>query len=466
MEKEEEEYANEKAEQALLGQLLSDNNLIVRCWGFLDKSHFYSEYHGLIYAEIVRLHELGQLADAITLGNNLFRTQENRDYLAGLLMMAVSPTTVVPYAEAIRDCWVRRSARGLARELADDVGSIAQIQAKTEAISALTVRSSSEVVTNAIAVTAAITDAEATYKGLPGTEKLTTGVHAVDDLWRGLWPGQLYYLMARSQTGKSAFAIQAAMHQARRFEAAHQAGAPLRHVAFFSLEMTNADLGVVELVQTTERWDADQIKAGEIDDWAALVRFSVPIKELPIVVEDDGNLNLYSICRRCLELKKTHRLGVVWIDYRELIKKPPSLDKLSMTEWMLEIGNRLKALAKLLRVPIVLLCQLNKSRDRMEGLPQITDLPYGGEQPADAVFCLHRPEILSNEEDDNDATKYRTAEDEANAKAKRYQRYLSVKGKAMFGALKRRFGRLDWKWFYFDGPTMTFSDNKRDRCDG
>lgn len=465
---------NLRAEQALLGALLANNRAYDRVGAFLTADHFADEVHAIIFAAIARRIEAGQLADAVTLkaefdGSGALDPAGGVGYLATLLSAMVGIVGAAEYGRAIYDAWLRREAIAIGQDLVEDGFAAAPDQdAKavvTGAIESLlrlgeqAGSSVSGITTFGAALNGAVLRSEAAQRGDAGQSRLDTGVGQFDRLWCGLWPGQMYYLMARSRTGKTPAMLQIARNVAGRLLAEHSGGAaPLEHVHIFSLEMTAEDLATVNLASTT-RWTADQIRSGDVDDWHALMVQRDALAALPIVIDDAPDMTLGQLVTRARLVHRVRRTRLVLIDYRELIGRGQEHARLGLPEWIPLLGYKLKALAKAIGVPVIALAQINKSRDDAEAgsRPTLRDLPYDGGQAADGVFAIHRPELTMGEEF-SAPTSIGSAEKTAIAAAAWQAKRSAARGVAEFGALKRRFGPAGWASLRFDGPRMLFFD--------
>lgn len=456
--------SNIQAEQAFLGALLANNKVADRC-GALEAEHFADPINGRIYAEARRLIDAGRLADAVTLKSafehaGVLEEVGGTAYLAQLLSAMVGIANAGDYARVIRDAWVRRQTIDIIGDSANlAFGAVPEMTADdvvTETMDRLLTLSEggSETTTKtfADATAAAILQTQAAHRGDAGHQRLDTGIAAVDRLWGGLWPGQLYKLVARSNTGKTPLLLQIARHVAAQLDRGV--------VHIWSLEMTAEDLVRVNLASTT-RWTVDQIQAGQIGNaaaWLEYERAGAELARLPIVIDDPAEITMPELARRTRATRRTKGTRLVLIDFRELIRRPRNDQRMPMVEWVPMLSYQLKALAKATGVPIVALCQINKpSKGEAPAFPTINDLPYGGEQAADGVFGLHRPELYMPDEPPN-PDRSGSAEKKANAASAWEAEKARWKGVAEFGVIKRRFGAHGRVKLRFDGPRMLFSD--------
>jgi replicative DNA helicase len=223
--------SNVRAEQALLGSLLVNNPKTIDRCQFLRPEHFADPVHAAIFKRATERIAAGQLADAVTLKTDFENTAVLEDaggtkYLTELLSANIGWMATSEYARAIYETWLRRKLLDVCHEASEaaygaEPGDRADdmINRAAEAVLALGehgIASSTEL---GAAVNGAIKRSEAAYKGTPGFARLDTGIAPLDTLWGGLWPGQLYYLMARSRTGKTPFMMQVVRNVATRLKA-------------------------------------------------------------------------------------------------------------------------------------------------------------------------------------------------------------------------------------------------------
>lgn len=218
---------------------------------------------------------------------------------------------------------------------------------------------------------------------------ITTGFPCIDHLtpFDGISAGNLVILAARPSVGKTAVMLQMA-------RAASAAGHP---VAVFSLEMTNEELGN-RLLFSTERVNAQQLAFGNVDH----DEFSQAVAELsplPITVNDKSR-TLREIVSRMTILRHHGRCDCAYIDYLGLIRTEGD-GRTPLYQIIAETTGTLKAVAKQLEIPIVLLCQLNRDAAKIQDAPQLFHLRDSGgiEQDADMVLMLHQVETLEDRPD-------------------------------------------------------------------
>tara|TARA_R100000808_G_C2148833_1_gene157057 strand:+ start:421 stop:1695 length:1275 start_codon:yes stop_codon:yes gene_type:complete len=227
---------------------------------------------------------------------------------------------------------------------------------------------------------AGLADIEARAAGRsPG---IKCGIPAFDQITQGLRPNELAVLAARPSVGKTAFALTYALEASIRQQ---------QPTIFFSLEMNAASLGTRLLAAQASVDIANMLCRTESPvQLSAIARAKEEIAKAPLWVEDRAFITVAQMRARCRVLRQQYGLGLVIIDYCQLVQ--PADRKVPREQQIAQISRDLKALAKDLAVPVILLAQLNREADNTE--PKLSMLRESGalEQDADQVYFLHRPE--------------------------------------------------------------------------
>ena len=227
---------------------------------------------------------------------------------------------------------------------------------------------------------AGLADIEARAAGK--SQGVLSGIHEFDTITKGLKANELAVLAARPSVGKTAFALTYALNASIRQN---------QTTVFFSLEMNASSLGT-RLIASEGRMDIEYLLSGLATpvQLSTLSRAKEDIAKASLYVVDRAFISVAQMRARCRLIKQQQGLGLVIIDYCQLVQ--PADRKLPREQQIAQISRDLKALAKDLEVPVVLLAQLNREADSME--PKLSMLRESGalEQDADQVYFLHRPE--------------------------------------------------------------------------
>lgn len=392
-----------EAETALLGIVLMDNDAMKRIGDVLAPESFYEPYHQRLWAMACDLISQGRLAEPTSLAerlraDDLFQTFGGLRYLADLVHHAPLQATAPDYARRIHDSAQRRmlieiaaqagqSARDMERE---PFGIIADTDA---ALSALMTASAPDGHTLIDAQAAALElvaelDHEAATGFSPG---IMTGLDCIDVRLQGLYPNELIILGGRPSMGKTSLARAIAMATARRN--------PDVLVPFFCLEMDRRQISRRNLsafsYEAGVRLQYRSMKRGRdlpAEDRAHLQQMG---RQVPtnFVLDDTAVLTLDHIRRRLMSLSRKGRIGLVVIDYLQIMDMPGIGYGLNMTTALGQITKGLKQLAKQLSCTILLLSQLSrKVEERDNKRPMLSDLRESGsiEQDASSVLFTYR----------------------------------------------------------------------------
>ncbi len=396
-----------QAEQSLLGGLLLDNRAWDQIADILTDADFYRREHRLIFSAIGTLIERGDPCDVITLsewleGNSQLDDVGGLSYLGTLAKDTPSAANIRAYANIVRD-------NSVLRQLADVGTEIANSAYFTEG------RDTPSLLDNAEKLVFRITD-QGTSRGsgfhnikdlltravdridtlfhqdnpLTG---VSTGFNEVDEMTAGLQSSDLVIVAGRPSMGKTTFAMNIAEHAAIRDNVP---------VAVFSMEMPGEQLAM-RLMSSLGRIDQTKVRTGKLedDDWPRLTSAVSILSKAPLFIDDTPALSPTELRARARRLKREHDLGLIVIDYLQLMQVPGN--KENRTSEISEISRSLKALAKELEVPVIALSQLNRSLEqRPNKRPVMSDLRESGaiEQDADVIMFIYRDEVYDDDSPD------------------------------------------------------------------
>ncbi|MGV8079606.1 MAG: replicative DNA helicase [Syntrophales bacterium] len=395
---------NLEAEQSILGGILLDNHALNPVLEVLDFKDFYSEAHRRIFRAIVELSDRNDPVDLITL-SNLLKEKKQLDpvggtaYLASLVDNVPSAANVAFHARIVKEKAILRGLIGTATEiLGKSYDASADVdQVLDEAEHAIFEISERKIRPSFWPFKTIIKESIRTIEKLYERKELVTGVptgfERIDELTSGLQKSDLIIVAGRPSMGKTAFALSIARN------AATLSGVP---VAVFSLEMSKEQLAL-RMLSSEAKVDSQRIRKGFLGetDWPKLIAAAGQLSEAMIFIDDTPALTVLEMKAKARRLKAESGLGLVILDYLQLMKGGGSRD--SREQEISEISRSLKALAKELAVPVVALSQLNrKVEDRTNRRPQMADLRESGaiEQDADVIAFIYRDEVY-NRTDDN-----------------------------------------------------------------
>ena len=406
---------NYEAEQALLGAILANNRVFDKVNEFLRKEHFADALHGRIYDAAGTLIQRGQIANFLTL-RNLFDQDPalveagGAKYLARLENAVVTIINAEDYGHTIHDLFLRRELINLGEEVVNeafaydlDLPALEQIETAEQRLYQLAETGQIEGVLRPLndAMTEAIKIAELAFKRDSHVTGVTTGLHDLDRKLGGLHNSDLVILAARPSMGKTALATNIAFNAAKAYREERDETGSVRvlegaKVAFFSLEMSAEQLATRILSEQTGI-SSDRIRRGEVreEDFPKFVTAAQQLTRMPFFIDDTPGLSVPALRTRARRLKRQHGLGLIVVDYLQLIRSVGASRSENRVQELSEITRSLKGVAKELDVPILALSQLSRAVEQREDKrPQLADLRESGsiEQDADVVMFIYREE--------------------------------------------------------------------------
>jgi replicative DNA helicase len=396
------------AEAAVLGSMIIDPQCISDVVEVIEAVAFYRIEHQIIFDAIISLYEKnrGQGLDAVLLRNELEnnnRLQEigGIDYLGRIMESVPSSANVMYYTGIVKDKHLMRQLIQAATEILEDAYSIPGDIA--EKLNEAERKIFSVTDKNITGSTASLKDLVVrAYELIEKREGshvtgLATGFHELDELTCGLQNGEMIIIAGRPSMGKTSLALNIAEHIGitEKFP-----------VAIFSLEMGKQQLAERFLCSTSEI-DAQLVRKGLLNDqqYRELASASEVISEAPIYIDDTAALTPLGLCAKARRLKSQYNIQCLILDYLQLMHMGSARIE-SRQQEITTISRYVKALARELNVPVVVLSQLNRSPEGREGhRPRMSDLRESGsiEQDADVVMLLHREDYYRRGESDFEA---------------------------------------------------------------
>ena len=409
---------NLEAEQALLGAILANNKAYEKVSEFLRPYHFADSIHAKIFEVIAKLIQRGHVADVITL-KNYFEQEDSlnevggHQYLIKLADSASPLTNVEYYAQFIYDKYLRRELINTGYEIVNDAmkedldsDASEQIENAEKKLFELSNQGESQggFIDFAEALTSSLGQIEQAYQKDGRISGLPSGLDALDEKTGGLNNSDLIIIAGRPAMGKTALATNIAYNVAEFMSHDKSVDPKSRGVAFFSLEMS-ADQLASRILSTVTQTPGHKMRTGELDN-AEFTRIAAAVRELetiPLYIDDTPGLNINTIRTRARRLKRNKGLGLIVIDYIQLIMGTGSKKtEGNRVQELSEISRGLKILAKELNVPVIALSQLNRGvEQRDDKRPVMSDLRESGsiEQDADIVMFVFRENYyIQNEE--------------------------------------------------------------------
>ena len=456
-------------EQALLGAMLVDNQAIERVSAILKPEHFYDPLHARLYEVMLAQFERGgmvitplTLHAAMKADPGLVEVGGNA-YLAGLAQAAPALPNVRDYARILRDLSVRRSLIHIGEDIVNtayeaphDNPPRAQIETAEKALYAIseTNKYGEGAIDFAESLRRAVELAEKAAARGGRISGVTCGFEEIDKLLGGLQQSDLLILAGRPGMGKTSLATNMAFHAARAWVDDMAAGAEVPRgapVLFFSLEMAAQQLSSRIMAEQSgiEMWKIRNGRFSE-SEWEKFVLTMQELSTLPLFIDDTGGISIAQIAARARRLKREKHIGLIVIDYLQLISSAGRAE--NRVQEITQITTGLKALAKELNVPILALSQLSRGVDaRDDKRPVLSDLRESGsiEQDADVVMFVFREEYY---------LKTREPEPGTPEHAKWLEKCERVMGRAEVMVEKHRHGATRAIPLQFDDRFTRFSN--------
>lgn len=394
-----------EAEQSVLGAILLENEALIKAIELLQVDDFYREAHRQIYGAMIDLYEKNIPVDQITLTEHL--KQKNKlaevgglTYVAELADKIPTAANIEYYAHIVRKKAILRnliaSATGIVAKATagqEEIEDILDFSEKTIfEISEHQIKASYYPLRNILKTT--FKDIEKLYEKKQLITGVATGFTDLDEKTSGFQPSDLIIIAGRPSMGKTAFCLNVAQHAATVDQVP---------TVIFSLEMSKEQLAL-RMLCSEARVDNHKLRSGHIaeNEWGKLTMAAGRLSEASLFIDDTPGMSVFEMRAKARRLKAEHGLGMIIIDYMQLMSGSKSRSD-SREQEISEISRSLKALAKELSVPVLALSQLNRRlEDRTDKKPQMSDLRESGaiEQDADVILFIYRDEVYHRDSEE------------------------------------------------------------------
>lgn len=392
-----------EAEQAVIGSMLTDKDAVSSSIEILKENDFYREDNRLIYTAMFNLYNRAEPIDLITVKSELesmgkFEQIGGFEYLAELPQKVPTTANAIKYIKIVEEKSVLRKLIKTANEIIelgyDPTEEIEDIigGAEKKIFNLMQDKNQNGCTPIKDILVDSFTQLEELYNRKQHITGIPTGFIDLDYRTAGLHGSELILIAARPAMGKSAFALNIATNAALR---AHTP------VAIFSLEMSKEQM-VNRIMCSEAMVDSNKVRTGKLedDDWAKLAESIGPLSESGIYIDDTPGISITSIREKCRKLKVEKGIGLVVIDYLQLVQGSNNKRNFAREQEISEISRSLKILAKELNVPVIALSQLSRAvEQRTDHKPMLSDLRESGaiEQDADIVMFLYRDDYYNED---------------------------------------------------------------------
>ena len=391
-----------EAEQAVIGSMLTDKDAVISAIEVLKEEDFYREDNKAIYEAILNLYNRSEPIDIITVKSELesmgkFEQVGGLEYLAELPEKVPTTANSMKYIKIVEEKSTLRKLIKTANEIielgydpTEDVDDIME-GAEKKIFNVMQNKNQKGYAAMKDILVDSFTQLEELYNRKQHITGVPTGFADLDYKTAGLHSSDLVLVAARPAMGKSAFALNIATNAAIR------AKVP---VVIFSLEMSKEQM-VNRILCSEAMVDSNKVRTGRLeeDDWTKLAEAIGPLSEAEIYIDDTPGISVMEIRAKCRKLKLEKNIGMVVIDYLQLVQGSNKRNG-SREQEISEISRSLKILAKEIGVPVIALSQLSRAvEQRPDHRPMLSDLRESGaiEQDADIVMFLYRDDYYNQD---------------------------------------------------------------------
>lgn len=392
-----------EAEQSVIGSMIMDRQAIITAGEMLVPDDFYHKQYGVMFQAMIEMSNDGKTVDIVTLQEKLKEKDVPPDvysieFVRELLASVPTSANIRQYASIVKDKSILRNIIKVNEKIANDCyagkESTKDILEETEKRIFNLVRNKGEADYNPIdkIVLEALDKISMAAKNRGAVTGVPTGFKDLDSYLSGLQPSDFVLVAARPSMGKTAFVLNVAENVAIKQGIT---------TAVFSLEMSDVQL-VNRMLSLESSVDADKLRKGRLDsnDWGKLIEGADSIAKSKLIIDATPGISITDLRSRCRKYKMENNLGLIIIDYLQLMTGSSNGRSDSRQQEVSDISRSLKALARELDVPVVTLSQLSRAvEQRPDHRPMLSDLRESGaiEQDADVVMFLYRDDYYNKD---------------------------------------------------------------------
>ena len=399
---------NIEAEEAVLGAILVNPEVLTKVVETLKPESFYKPAHRYVYEAMLQLFNTNERIDLVSVSdvlsyNSKLEAVGGRAFINDLSYKTITTSNIEYYARIVQEKAVKRALINAGGEIVSFGYDMNPIDESLENAEKLIFDIASKKATTDLShikdlVMNSYQKMEYRYEHRDELIGLRTDFYELDNMTSGLQKSDLIILAARPSMGKTAFALNIAQNVAIKEKVP---------VAIFSLEMSKEQL-VQRMLCSQAEVDTQRIKTGNMNqkDWDKIVNAMNDFANAPIFIDDTSGCTLTDIRAKCRRLKMEQKdLGLVVIDYLQLMESSGREDRMQQIS---AISRGLKTLARELDVPVIALSQLSRAvESRTDKRPMLSDLRESGaiEQDADIVMFIYRDEYYKKNDEEAEVAK-------------------------------------------------------------
>ena len=385
--------------------LISPREIIAECVEKINEGYFYIPAHQTIYSHLVELWNAAQGIDLITFtqvlrDRNVLDAVGGASFVTSLFTFVPTAANVGYYLEIVREKFILREIIAACTESVrrsyeeqDEVNNLLdEVEANILAVGEDRFRGQMPGMKEQ--VMGALESIEQLWERRGGITGISTGFAELDRMTNGMHEAEMIVIAARPSMGKTALAMNIAEHVSISSKLP---------VAVFSLEMSSQQL-VQRLLCSRARVNLQKVREGFLAerDFPSLTAAASKLAEAEIFIDDSAGLSILELRAKARRLRAQKNIQLIVVDYLQLLRSTTRRAQDNRQLEISEISAGLKGLAKELKIPIIVLAQLNRQPEaRSGGKPRLSDLRESGsiEQDADLVGLLVRPELYEEDED-------------------------------------------------------------------
>ena len=395
-------------EEAVLGAILVNPEVITKVVETLKPESFYKPAHKYVYEAMLQLFNTNERIDLVSVSdvlsyNSKLETVGGRAFINDLSYKTITTSNIEYYARIVQEKAVKRALINAGSEIVSFGYDLNPIDESLEGAEKLIFDIASKKATTDLShikdlVLNTYEKIEYRYEHKDELLGLRTDFYELDTMTSGLQKSDLIILAARPSMGKTAFALNIAQNVAIKEKVP---------VAIFSLEMSKEQL-VQRMLCSQAEVDTQRLKTGNMQskDWDKLASAMNDFAQAPIFIDDTSGCTLTDLRAKCRRLKMEQKdLGLIVIDYLQLMEGSGREERMQQIS---AISRGLKTLARELDVPVIALSQLSRAvESRTDKRPMLSDLRESGaiEQDADIVMFIYRDEYYKKNEEEDEVTK-------------------------------------------------------------
>jgi replicative DNA helicase len=392
------------AEESVLGAILLDTNALPKAMEILSEEHFYQPANQKIYRAVLSLFNQNITSDLVTVTdwlkqNKMLDDIGGPEYVSNLVANMLTTANVEHHARVVLDKAIKRNVIHVSMEMLKNSFEDTQTAAELVDYAQNTVFGIKEkgLRKEPISIRGYITKIIETAESMRGARMITgveTGYYELDEITSGFQKGDFVVVAGRPSMGKTAIVLNIASY------AAIKNNTP---IGIFSVEMSGEAL-VQRLLCSEAKVSLRNLRRGMLrnEDWVNLATAAGNLDKAPIFIDDSAQLSIYELKAKARRLKADYNIEMIIVDYLQLLEGPKVARAVSRQQEISEISRSLKALAKELDCPMVVVSQLSRMPEHREHKrPILADLRESGaiEQDADVVIFIYRDEVYDPQTD-------------------------------------------------------------------